>query len=340
MTDSYNPVKKSGLFDPFQENVEGNESPFVIDWSVMQDYWSCVRCTYLKYNHHHGLIAPPLKMPTGFYVEFDQLMRKFFDLYREDMTAERLKELMPNYRGLVPDLIEHSVEANKKEFMENKVGKELLPVGLEMLERWRDVSQISEKTHLRVSACVDDLWRDQNNGQLHVVNYTVVPESGEEVGVANYWQKLNRRKLNFEHYVLKNVGLENLSDSVLQVNAKANLAVSDVEGMKVLFDLEVLPYESDDVQIETAIIRVRKILNSIRIPKASRACHLCEYSRERGVDVRDANLNKQLKAFGSVLDSLTKKVRSRAGEVAGTVGHSIGGARDKITSRLHKRHEK
>jgi hypothetical protein len=305
MSETYRPQRKIGLFDPVRNNSEDPENFYEVDWQKMLDFLTCLRCFYYKYNFQFGLTPPPGKNPSGLYLQSDLAVKEFFRQFRgEDFSAELVSTF----------------------------GAEMSP-GVDV-EKWLEPALISEKAKMKIVGCLDDLWLDRNTGIYHLVNYSVGSEEDDLFNKTKYWQKMNRRQLDFNYWLLRQVGMPgSLSNKAIMVIADIQ-SPEGVDGVKLDCEFDALSHNCSDHWVQTALIRMRKVLSSMRIPRSSKDCDLCSYIDLREDSGAPGPMDKVVTNMRFALDKVLAATREKTAGVREKVGERVIDVRDRVTESV------
>ncbi len=239
----YRGQRVRNLYDPLATK------PFKISRSKLELFLRCSRCFYL--DRRLGVGQPP-GYPFSLNNAVDALLKKEFDIYREEQKPH-------------PLCIENGIEA--------------IPFKHNDMDRWRDslhagVQYIVPNTNLMFYGGLDDIWVDSKTNELLVVDYKATSKASEVTLDAD-WQIGYKRQAEIYQWLLRKNGFE-VSDTAYFVycNGKRDLERFDKQ---LQFDVSVLPYQGNDSWIEEAVIQVYQCLQSDIIPSATDACDYCQF---------------------------------------------------------------
>lgn len=251
------PVEAKGLrsrniYEPNQENL------FKVSRSKFNDFLSCKRCFYL--DRVKGLVSP--SMPGWSLNETtDRLLKKEFDRCREQQIPHRI-------------FAEFGLE-------------NVVPFDHPDLDLWRDSlhhglqHQISD-TNIILHGGVDDIWFDQNEKQLIVVDYKSQANS-KPVTTQEYLDDKYHRgykiQLDVYAFLLTKMGFNVFPIGYFYV-CNADRAKSSFDG-QMLFQETLVPYEWNSEWIEPKLKEMIDLLNSYDIPDTNPSCENCAYSHQR-----------------------------------------------------------
>jgi RecB family exonuclease len=147
----------------------------------------------------------------------------------------------------------------------------------EWRENFKGVQYIHEITNLKITGAVDDIWVNKK-GELIVVDYKATAKK-EEVTLDAEWQMGYKRQMEIYQWLLRRLGFKvSKTGYFVYCNGRADKEAFDG---KVEFDITVLPYTGDDSWVEGSILKLKKCLNSSKIPKSPKDCEFCGYSLAR-----------------------------------------------------------
>lgn len=236
----------------------GQTAPFKVSRTKIELFTQCARCFWLdarlKIKRPDG---PPFQINKA----VDELLKKEFDTYRQKGQPH-------------PLMSDNQIKA--------------VPFAHDDLNKWRQnfigVSTLHEPTNLHVFGAVDDLWVDEN-GQIIVVDYKATAKAAEVTLDAD-WQISYKRQMEVYQWLLRQNGFD-VSDTAYFVYANGRL---DLEGFfdKVEFRTKIIPYKGDDSWIEPTLIRMKKCMDTDKMPEVGTAamggeCDYCSYAKARTV---------------------------------------------------------
>lgn len=203
---------------------------------------SCPRCFWLDMNK--GIKRPP-PAPYTINSSIDSMLKKEFDLHREDGTAHYL-------------LKKYNIDA--------------LPYKCEQIDDWRNnFTGIRFKytpADFLVFGAVDDIWVNPQK-ELIVVDY-------KATGAREYkiYDSYKRQIEIYQWLLLKN-GFKVCRDGYF-VFAKVNQGEGFSRG-KLSFDLFIEPQEGDTSWVEASIISARNIIDG-PMPPQKAECLYCQFA--------------------------------------------------------------
>jgi hypothetical protein len=240
-------VRKNSLYD------KKSNTPFKISRSKFSNFLSCKRCFYL--DRVIGLKEP--SMPGwALNSAVDELLKKEFDQYR--------KEKKPH-----PIMIRNNLN--------------FIPYQHKDLDVWRNslkggISYLDEKTNLIIHGGVDDIWFNQNEKKLVVVDYKA-QSSIYPVNVNSYlgseWHLNYKLQMDIYVHILRKMNF-NVSDMSYFYVCNGEKTNNSFEN-KMDFKTTLIPYKVDLSWIESKLNEMKKILNLDSPPDIEPTCEKCAY---------------------------------------------------------------
>ncbi len=242
MSQYYNPQRAKNLFDP------SSDRPFRLSRSKIDLFLNCPRCFYM--DRRLGVGQPP-GFPFNLNSAVDALLKKEFDIHRAKGTAH---PLMKTYK----------IDA--------------VPFAHERMDEWRDalrggVAYVHPKTNILFTGGVDDIWQN-DNGELHVVDYKATSKNGE-VSLDADWQIGYKRQVEMYQWLLRKNDFK-VSDVAYFVYCNGDTDKEAFDG-KLEFKVKVIPYEGDDSWVDGAIVAAHKCLMNDTLPQSGSDCDFCKY---------------------------------------------------------------
>lgn len=230
-----------------------SKDPFTISRSKLDVFLNCERCSYLDLRL--GVGRPP-GFPFTLNNAVDELMKREFDLHRAKGTVHPIAKAY---------------------------GLQAVPLEHPDLGAWRDALKRGIKYHDSESnfilrGGIDDVWKDEN-GDLIIVDYKATSKK-TGVSLDADWQISYKRQMEVYQWLFEKNGFS-VSKTGYFVYANGNSDAASFDG-KLEFDLTLLPYTGDSVWIPEALMRLRALLESTVIPKASTECDYCTYRDAAG----------------------------------------------------------
>ena len=231
---------------------------FKLSRSRFSDFLSCKRCFYMDVVlgfASPGIPAFSLNALT------DTLLKKEFDLCREKQKPHKL-------------------------CIENGLSN-LVPFQHPDIDKWRDslhhgIQLPVKNSNIILTGGVDDIWEDQNNNELVVVDYKSQAKKYDPNpltyfnDVYHFGYKL---QLDFYAYLLVSLGYKVSQISYLLVcNADGN---ADGFNGELKFSQTLIPYEWDILKIPEQVSEMIDCINQITVPKRNPGCKNCAYSIRR-----------------------------------------------------------
>ncbi len=248
----YSVRKKEYCFDP-ERHVPGTKTPFAISRSKIDLFVECQRCFYL--DQRFGIKRPD-SYPLTLNNAVDELLKREFDLLREEGTAHPLME-------------EYGIDA--------------VPLQHKDLESWRDalkngVKFVEPETGLLIRGGIDDVWQNAE-GELHVVDYKATSKK-EKVTLDAPWQNAYKRQVEVYQWLFKNNGF-NVSPIAYFVYANGDSDAESFDGM-LQFEMTIIPYTGNDSWILPTIKKLYACLMADKTPEATDDCSYCAYREVAG----------------------------------------------------------
>lgn len=250
--------------------------PFTLSRVAIEEFINCPCCFFVKRGEG---FKHPESYPLTFHIKIDKGLKKIFDYYREHddnhpLIKEQLKTLNIN---AVP--FKH--RKLKTWIGQNQGLKIQLP---------------APYSNITLCGIPDDIWHDEKNNQLFIVDYKATCKS-EEVTIDEPWQIAYKRQVGIYQYILQNMINANpddfppgckVADTALFVYLNGtldNLNIFD-DGMR--FITKVIPYDrSRDPQfkdinwVRKVAVKAIKCLSEYKLPSANANCDYCQYYAKR-----------------------------------------------------------
>lgn len=234
---------------------QSNE-PFALSRTKIELFVECPRCFYL--DCRLGISRPP-GFPFSLNNAVDILLKKEFDVHR----------------------------ANKNPYpLEERYGLKLKPLDDSRIEDWRNnrmgIRYLYQPTNLEIYGAVDDVWVDEE-GILYIVDFKST-SSQNEITLNEAWKDSYKRQMEIYQWLFRKNGF-NVSKTgyFVYCNGKIDRVAFD---KKLEFDISVLPYEGQDSWIEPTLTKIKKTLDSDKIPPASYNCDYCSYYDLRSQEMK------------------------------------------------------
>ncbi len=227
-----------------------NKTPFKLSRSKIDLFLQCPRCFYL--NVRFGIKRPSL---PGFTLNLavDELLKKEFDLLRKKGQAH---ELMKQYKIDAVPFKHPDIDMWRNNF----IGKQYLHEG----------------TNLLIFGSVDDLWVNKKD-ELIVVDYKATSTT-KEISLDDKWKENYKRQLEIYQWIYEKSGFKVAKTGyIVYANAGKNRAKFDA---KLEFKLTIHPHKGKTDWIEPTIFKIKKTLDSNKIPESGGECEYCPYRQE------------------------------------------------------------
>ena len=237
--------RKNNLYNP------DSDIPFSISRSKIDLFLECPRCFYL--DRKLGVSRPGMPgWPLNSAV--DQLLKNEFDLLRKNGESHKL---MNEYR----------IDA--------------VPFSHPDLPVWRDDNNrhvgatiLHKKTNLIINGIIDDIWVDKKTKELYIVDYKATSTS-KEISLEDEYKQGYKRQMEIYQWIFRQLGF-NVSKTGYFLFANAGKNRPEFDG-KLEFETSIIFYEGDDSWIESAILDIKKCLDSDKMPEAAKDCEYCNY---------------------------------------------------------------
>lgn len=235
-------VRKRNLYEP------GAEKPFRLSRTKIDLFLNCPRCFYI--DRRLG-VSRPRGFPFNLNSAVDTLLKKEFDQYREAGEPH-------------PLMVENGIDA--------------IPFPHDDLDRWRSnfkgVAHLDAEKNLEFFGAVDDLWIDNQSGEIIVVDYKATSKNGEVTLDAD-WQISYKRQMEFYQWLLRRNGLT-VSDTGYFVYCNG-ARDRDRFDAQLDFSIKVIPYTGSDNWVDATIDDAFATLNGQEIPESLSDCEFCHY---------------------------------------------------------------
>jgi len=239
---TYNPPRTRNIYDP------ASKEPFKVSRSKIELFMNCPQCFWLDLRK--GIKQVP-GFPFTLNSAVDTLLKKEFDGYRERGEAH-------------PIMNENGVEA--------------VPFQHEDLDEWRNnfkgVRFLHKPTNLLVYGAVDDVWV-QPDGELFVVDYKATSKKEVIEGLDKDWQIGYKRQSEVYAWLLRKNGFK-VSNTAYFVYANGDTEKDHFDN-KLEFVTKLIAYTGNADWVEPTLKKMKKILDSDKLPKAGDDCDYCKY---------------------------------------------------------------
>jgi CRISPR/Cas system-associated exonuclease Cas4 (RecB family) len=238
-------ARRRRLFDP------DDPAPFPLSRSKVDLFLNCPRCFYL--DRRLGIARPP-GFPFNLNSAVDTLLKNEFDEYRQRAEPH-------------PLMVENDVDA--------------IPFIHDELDTWRNnfkgVRVLHEPSGFEVFGAIDDLWQDNSNGKLMVVDYKATSKNSE-VSIDAPWQISYKRQIEFYQWLLRGRGLD-ISDRGYFVYCNGDRSQPRFDA-QLRFKIKLIPYDGNAGWVEDTLTAARQLLEASKPPVLSAACEFCNYARQ------------------------------------------------------------
>ncbi len=241
-----------------------SQIPFNVSRSKIDLFLECPRCFYL--DRKLGISRPDM---PGWSLNsaVDTLLKNEFDELREQKKPHAL---MSYYK----------IDA--------------VPFSHPNLHIWRDdvgrkvgAQTLHKKTNLNICGIVDDIWENSKTGELHVVDYKSTSVNGE-VSLDGEYKKGYKRQIEIYQWIFRKMGFK-VSDIGYFVYANGIKDYDKKFNGRLEFKTSILWHNGNDSWVESAILDIKKCLDSSETPKPNPDCKYCGWRKL----IEDENLKNQ-----------------------------------------------
>jgi len=224
---------------------------FSISRSKIDLFLECPRCFYLD----RKLGVPRPGMPGwSLNSAVDHLLKNEFDLLRKSGQPHKL---MDKYKiNAVP--FDHPD----------------LPVWRDDNYRHIGATVLHKKTNLKVCGIIDDIWVNTKTKELYIVDYKATSTS-KQISLEDEYKQGYKKQMEIYQWIFRQLGF-NVSKTGYFLFANAGKNRPEFDG-KLEFETSIISYEGNDSWIESAVLDIKKCLDSDKIPQASESCEYCKY---------------------------------------------------------------
>jgi|TARA_B100001540_G_scaffold116938_1_gene104835 hypothetical protein len=249
-----------------------NPEPYELSRSQIEAYIKCPACFWMRRVKNIKFPGMP-----GFLLNTatDTLLKKDFDKYRMKQVPHPVME-------------------------QNGLGH-LVPYSHENFELWTKSLQLGlrnvhEPTNMIIGGGLDDVWHDKKNDELFVVDYkSTASKKNEEstalekISLVGAYKEGFKRQMDIYQWILRENGF-NVSKKgyFLYVNGdqhfEPGMLFEDGNKGKMIFDVQIIEYESNDEWVENILFDIKKCLDQEECPPHSdsgfgpKGDKQCEYS--------------------------------------------------------------
>tara|TARA_Y100001970_G_C14192543_1_gene836219 strand:+ start:1313 stop:2026 length:714 start_codon:yes stop_codon:yes gene_type:complete len=228
--------------------VPGQNETLKLSRSQVSAFRECPRCFFMKKRHNVGTPgSPPFLLNSA----VDGLLKTEFEIYRVNQKPHPL-------------------------FEENNLN--FVPMNFEN-EKWRNIKFEDTNHNMILSGILDDLWENKDTGEVVLADYKATStQKNINIFITYKWQ------MDFYYWLLKKVGM-NVSKECYFVYANAD-RYKDRFDATMHFKMSLKKYEADDSWVDSTLVKIRKTLDSDKIPESYEECKNCNYVKEiNGVDI-------------------------------------------------------
>lgn len=224
--------------------------PFKLSRSKIDLFIECPRCFYL--DRRLGISTPSLPAFT-LNSAVDLLLKKEFDLLRKKGEPH---ELMKKYH----------IDA--------------IPFDHPDLNNWRDnftgKQYLHEGTNLLITGAIDDIWINPKK-ELLIVDYKSTSTEAE-ISLEDKYKQAYKRQMEIYQWIFRKSGFK-VNSLGYFVFANALKGRNKFDG-RLEFELSIIAHKGDDSWVEPTILKIKKILDSDKIPESSATCEYCAYRKK------------------------------------------------------------
>jgi len=243
-----------GQYRKRQRNLylPGNKIPFRISRSKIDLFIKCPRCFYL--DRRMGLGRPG--MPSfSLNSAVDALLKNEFDLLRGKKEAHQLMK-------------QYHIEAIPFDHPQ-------LPVWRDDMYNYLGASVLHKATNLEICGIVDDLWVNKKE-ELLVVDYKSTSTS-REISLDDEYKQGYKRQAEVYQWIFRQLGFK-VNNMAYFVFANASRNHPSFDGI-LQFKLSIISYQGDDSWVEGTLGKIKKCLDSDKMPPLSLDCEHCNYRK-------------------------------------------------------------
>ena len=237
----------------------GQDAPFKISRSKLEDFVRCPRCFVLD---RRAWVKPPSGPSFTLNSAVDGLLKKEFNQHREAQSV-------------------HPAVA--------QLGYNFVPYRDDRIDDWQNsrkgVTYLDSDTNLILYGAIDDLWVDPETGTLHVVDYKTTSKDSPVTALSDAeYHDAYRRQLEVYSFLLSNNGLE-IAPKAYWFYATAR---KNAEGfnMALQFDPTLIEHSCNTGWIGPALAAMKAALEAPELPTAPATCQICAYVTSRGLAER------------------------------------------------------
>jgi len=227
--------------------------PFNVSRSKIALFLECPQCFYL--DRRLGISRPDM---PGWSLNsaVDSLLKNEFDLLREQKKPHQL-------------MVDFRIDA--------------IPFSHPDFGVWRDDNNkkigacvLDPKTNLNICGIIDDIWVNTKTQQLHIVDYKST-STDYPISLESEYKQGYKRQMEVYQWIFKKLGFDvSPTGYFFFANAFRNRPAF---GGKLEFKNSIIPYDGNDVWIDTTIKAIKNCLDSDNIPEPGPDCQHCAYRR-------------------------------------------------------------
>ncbi|HUD02589.1 MAG TPA: PD-(D/E)XK nuclease family protein [Candidatus Paceibacterota bacterium] len=217
-------------------------------------FLECPRCFYI--DNKLGVARPP-GYPFNLNSAVDALLKKELDTHRALGTQHPLAKAY---------------------------GLDAVPLAHAQMDEWRNalsqgVKCVHKETGLTVRGGVDDIWVNPA-GELIVIDYKATSKDGRIESLDEEWHRGYKRQIEIYQWLLRQNGFK-VSDMGYWFYANASKDRESFDG-RLDFELTLVPYKGSTDWIDSALVDLKKCLDSDVLPQAGESCDYCTYREAVG----------------------------------------------------------
>ena len=187
-----------------------------------------------------------------------------------------------NLNSAVDALLKQEFDVHRAKGTKHPIQKQYkinaVPAKHEKIDEWREnfvgIQHLHKPTKMLISGAIDDLWQNKK-GEYIVVDYKATAKSEPVTELNQDWQDGYKRQMEIYQWLLRQNKLK-VSDTGYFVYCTGRLDEKAFDG-KLEFDVHLIPYTGKDDWVEPTLLKIKKTLESKKIPKTSKDCDYCAY---------------------------------------------------------------
>ena len=133
-----------------------------------------------------------------------------------------------------------------------------------------------KKTNLKICGIIDDIWVNEKNEEIFIVDYKATSTS-KEISLEDEYKQGYKRQMEVYQWIFRKMGFK-VSKIGYFLFANAGKNKPKFDG-KLEFEASIITYQGDDSWVEPAIFEIKKCLESDEIPLHSEDCEFCAYRK-------------------------------------------------------------